>query len=550
MGFDIPVGATATWRNKDHDEPVIITGIRGEHDGIRYYSIEGGATGIPANELIYTNGADKPDFNRMAAEVLHKPEDLLPSRPGVQAPVPSLPPSVIPPSGLAETACFWLDDYIKFSKKWSPRAHDDFHESVGLWLLSTIAARRVAIDLGKRRYTSLYIALTSRTSVFAKSTTAEIAQETLAQVGLSFMLAPDDSTPQAFIRSLTYRLPGDWEGLSTELQDYFKKRVAFAAQKGWFFDEFGQKVNAMMREGGHMADFRGLLRKFDDTPVTYEYDSISRGKDIVYSPYLALLANLTPADLVSHAKRGSALWNDGFWARFAFLTPPLSAVRKNGRFPGEERHIPPELTDPLRLWHRRLGVPEVEVAERDDDNGKVKYDLLVTPPKPHMCIMGKGVYDAYYGYNDALIDLVTQSNLTDLDGNYARLPEKALRVAMLLASLENEERIEMKHWARAQQIAETWRRNLHNLYDQVVGNAEESIAIALEDRIMGQIAEKGPRTMRELVQGIRGLDSTQAKDTVMALLSAGFVQKIRDGKSERYGLIAEQPDQQSVDVDV
>ena len=31
-------------------------------------------------------------------------------------------------------------------------------------------------------------------------------------------------------------------------------------------DEFGQKVSAMMREGSFMADFRGLLRKFDDCP--------------------------------------------------------------------------------------------------------------------------------------------------------------------------------------------------------------------------------------------------------------------------------------------
>src|SRR5207248_11561637 len=59
------------------------------------------------------------------------------------------------------------------SSKWSPRAYDGFHEAVGLWILSTIAARRVALAHGGRRYTPLFIALTARTSLYSKSTTAD-----------------------------------------------------------------------------------------------------------------------------------------------------------------------------------------------------------------------------------------------------------------------------------------------------------------------------------------------------------------------------------------
>lgn len=494
---------------------------------------------------IHTNG--KPvDFASMVDEVYHDHADLMPIRPTVQAPLPPLPDKVKHDPAMAATACTWLDDYVLFSRKWSPRAHDDFHESVGLWLLSTVAARRVAIDMGKRRYTSLNIALTARTSVFSKTTTAEIAQAVLEQAGLAFLMAPDDSTPQAFIRSMTYRLPSDWADLSDDLKDHYKKKLAFAAQKGWYFDEFGQKVSAMMREGGHMADFRGLLRKFDDTPPLYEYDTIGRGKDVVHAPYLALLANLTPADLQPYAKRNSALWNDGFWARFAFLTPPVGAERRNGRFPSGERVVPHELAGPLRYWHTRLGVPVVEVTERESDGVKPKFDMLVAPPQPKMCILADGVFEAFYDYSDALIDLVALSNLTDLDGNYSRLPEKAMRVAMLLASFDNNERIEMRHWARAQQVAEVWRRNLHNLYDQVVSNAEEPLIIAMEDRIMKQINENGPRTIREMVQGIRGLDSGQAKIITKSLQEAGFLQMARDGRSERFSLIV---DLASVDVD-
>lgn len=469
----------------------------------------------------------------------HTAEDLIPERikPLATIGMPELPVAARHDPKLAAVASPWLDAYIAYSRIWSPRAHDDFHESVGLWTLSTVAARRVAIDFGKRRFTSLYIALASRTSVFAKSTTAEIAQSLLKAAGLSHMLAPDDATPQAFVRGMTYQVPMEYGDMDTQKQEERKRKVAFAAQKGWYFDEFGQKVSAMMRDGGFMADFRGLLRKFDDTPDTYEYETIGRGNDTVYSPYLALLANLTPADLQPYAKRGSALWNDGFWARFAFVTPPLNAVRKNERFPQQQRIIPAKLVTPIIQWHKHLGIPDVQMIDRG-----TKYEAIVDHHEPQICILGTGVYDAYYRYNDALIDIVTQSGLTDLDGNYARLPEKAMRVAMLLASLENGGKVELRHWHRAQQVAEVWRLNLHNLYEQITNqDGETPKIVAMEDRICRLIAEKGPRTIREIVQGVRGLDSNQARVIVKSMTEAGFLAQMKDGaKSERYRLEAEQ----------
>lgn len=492
---------------------------------------------IPMPVVSEPNTNGKVSVADMLASSLHSPEDLLPTRPTLESFIPALPASVEQDPALAAKASPWLDAYVKFSQQWSPRSHDDFHESVGLWLLSTIAARRVALDLGKRRYTSLYIALASRTSVFAKSTTAEIAQAVLKEINLSFLMTPDDSTPQAFVKGMTYKLPENWEQLPEDIRQQRMLRYAFVAQCSWFFDEFGQKVAQMMRDNGFMADFRGLLRKFDDTPEVYEYQTVNR-TDVVYAPYLALLANLTPADLKPYAKRGSSLWNDGFWARFAFLSPAPHTERKNGRFPNMQRDIPQSITLPLRRWHDRLGVQKAQIITREADF-KSFTEVLAQPPISHQCTLGPGVYDAYYEYNDALISIVAQSNLTDLDGNYSRLPEKALRVAMLLASLENNNHIEMRHWARAQQVAETWRVNLHNLYDQVVGNAEESKGVVIEDRILKLIAEKGPRTKRELCQGIWGLDSNQVNILIKSMIESGFIAPMKDGRTERYRLVVE-----------
>lgn len=482
----------------------------------------------------------------VVAENIPGQPDEIPERPTITCDIPPLPKHVQHNPELASTASRWLDEYIAFSRLWSPRAHDDFHESVGLWLLSAVAARRVCLDFGKRRYTNLYIALTARTSVFSKSTTAEIAQAIMKQADLIFMMAPDDATPQAFVRGMVHKLPADWADLSELDKQRKLHRYSFAAQKAWYFDEFGQKIDSMMRQGGFMSDFRSLLRKFDDCPDLYEYETVGRGSDTVKSPYLALLVNMTPADLEPYAKKGSALWNDGFWARFAFLTPPANSPRKNGRFPDWERVIPNTLSEPLRLWHERLGVPEARLIERESNTGRKSYELVVTALREKLCVFGPGVRDAFYAYNDALLDIIAKSELTDLDGNYARLPEKALRVAMILASFENDDLIEMKHWARAQQIAEGWRTNLHNLYTQVINKAKPPEAkerLEWEDKILALIANKGPRTIREMCQGLSGMDTKTANDTVKQMVEAGYLDSFKSGRTDRYAIAkVESPD--------
>lgn len=116
--------------------------------------------------------------------------------------VPPLPPSARLPPELGTDASPWLDEYIAFSRTWSPRSHDGFHEGSGLWLLSTIAARRVLVPYGRARYTNLYIVLAGRTTLHAKSSATEIARDTLHACHLDYLLAPDEATPQSLIRAL------------------------------------------------------------------------------------------------------------------------------------------------------------------------------------------------------------------------------------------------------------------------------------------------------------------------------------------------------------
>lgn len=464
-----------------------------------------------------------------------RPTDFILKRQPEQIEVSPLPVSAQLPIEMSSGACPWLDEYVNFSRRWSPRGHDEYHTATGLWLLSTVAARRVYANLGRRRYTNLYISLAGRTSVHSKTTTARVGIDLLKAAGLKYLLTADESTPQKFVKDMTYTISEKWREMSEELQQYWLHKMAFAGQRGWYYDEFGQKVDSMMRQNGIMSDYRGLFRRFDENEDVYDYGTIGRGNDVIYSPYLALLANITPADLKPFAKRGGALWNDGFWARFAFVAPPENAERNRGRFPTEEKTHPLELLKPIVDWHNRLGYQMPTVIERQGE--LIPFEIKGQPQIENEIGYGSDVYEAFYAYDEAMLDIVSSHEANDLDGNYTRLPEKAFRIAILLASFSGSPKIEMRHWAKAQQISELWRANLHNLYAQVTSNSDSKTQdqVNLEDSVMDLLAKRGPSTKREMMQYISGKqDSETINRTVKSMVDAGVIIMQQNGRAEKY----------------
>ena len=97
---------------------------------------------------------------------------------------------------------------------------------MALWVLSTVAARRVKLDFGGERYPSLYLANVARSSLWTKSTAHHIGSALLDACGLSFLLAPDEATPQALLAKMS--LPPtvtDWDVKPIEEQE----RASFGA---------------------------------------------------------------------------------------------------------------------------------------------------------------------------------------------------------------------------------------------------------------------------------------------------------------------------------
>src|SRR5438094_2755941 len=96
-------------------------------------------------------------------------------------------------------------------------------------------------------------------------------------------------------------------------------------------------------------------------------------------------------------------------------------------------------------------------------------------PQNNIYWSGSGVKEAHQAYYEELQRIDAEHNLDKrVSSNYVRFPDMALKIAMLLASLENNNQMDIRHWHRGLQIVEGWRHNLHELIAQLSTEAHEN----------------------------------------------------------------------------
>jgi hypothetical protein len=408
------------------------------------------------------------------------------------------------PSGLSRGACPELDIYERFSRQASPEGYDDFHLFCGLWGFSTVAARRVHLSLqGGPVYSNLMIALCADSSMFAKSVTARVMKNILTRAGLSYLIGPDYITPQKLLSNMAgVHVPASYDELSPEKQEHVRRKLAMPGQRGLYFDEFGKFVQSMLRKSSVMADFADIFLKFNDCPPLYETDTIARGGEPIESPYIALLGSMTPPNLKENARSGADFWTDGTWARFSFIAapPPSPETVKFHPFESGELLPPQSLIEALINWHHRLGIPEcqlIPVLKNDEPTGKYRIERAPLPQTA--CRIDDDAHEAYQRYYVALKQMCLSFPHRDFNGSYTRLPEVAMRMAVVMASLSNNNHIQMRHWARAQELAEVLRRNLHELYAQVNAPISQfSEKATIEDEIKRHLHKHGALTLNAI----------------------------------------------------
>ena len=465
---------------------------------------------------------------------------------------PTLPAYATIDDQVGVDACPWLDEYVAYSCKWSTRAWSSFHTAVGLWVMSTIAARRVMVEggAGQMHHTGLFLLLTAPTSTYAKTTTARIGLDAITDAGLSHLLLPDDLTPQALVRrmsSTSVELP---TSVTPKTKDIAECVLQFAAQRGWVYEEFGSKLTAMMNDASNHSEYKRLFRVIYDSLPTFETETLTRGNEKIYRPYIALLGNLTPADLVRYAGKNNNLWNDGFWPRFIFASPPKDTAAEYTTAPTGKRLTPQNITAPLRDWHLSMRIPEIETrvdAVEKEKRRKTadvkkpdvveKYVMTKDPDAHPETVIGwdDDARNARDAYDKAMVTMC-RTIPEDLRGLYTRQPNKALRIAGLFASMAGSSTITLSHYARAQSIMESFRAELHNVYDTTATTTVETGARKIEDKLIQMIGVNVTGVTKRDIYRRSHLDTDTVDKTLLRLQSNGIITRTNEGKTTIYTL--------------
>jgi hypothetical protein len=482
--------------------------------------------------------------------------------------IPALPPEIEALMAQADTASPTLDRMIAFLSYWCTRSYDGYHEAVALWVLSAIAARRVWLDWRNGVWTPLYILLVSGSTTHAKTEAAKYGKKILEACGLGYLLAPDEITPQKLLYNMGGgSVPRNYATKDAQGKEYIRLNKAFSGQKGWLYDEFGNKLQEIMHAKGYAAMLYSLLKQLYDCKTSYEYDTLARENEIIDMPYLSVIGTATPKCLEPIASTKSAVWTDGMFARLSFVVPPKNELKLQSA-PHEHCSVPGDICQALINWHWRLGFPDCQIVDarekeellaqaygEDDKKNKKKEKKFEQPYEiekgalPQIAIkMRPAVYHAQDAYYKALATIGLAAQLDErFTSTYGRLPEKALRIAMLLASVEGCEWIEMNHWARAMQITEHWRVDFHELIAQISTDAASTHNYGdMEDQILDVLTKlpEGRRVNARFVAqqtvALRKLGSPEIRKRLEEMvITYGIVQE-GAGKGALFGLRAKE----------
>lgn len=349
----------------------------------------------------------------------------------------------------------WLDNYIAYSKRRSPRGYNTLHEMSGLFTLSGTVGGRVRVVHGRTHGTGLYFIGCAISSDYAKSTTVNIARAVMDKAGLWWRFGPDMMTPQLMLSFMA-----DPKGSADENQKAEKElshpssrraaRRYHEGQLSWIYDEFSQKLSAMMKDFGPYAEFHGILRKFNERPDSFEYGTRTFGFERVTYPSLTLMGLTTPAELRKFGGIGGQLWRDGFFARFVMAGPSTSDTPQITPPEDDIPKIPYNVIEPLATLNQRLGFR------------KSYHDPIpVLRMNPTL-----EVKQMFYQYELFLHEM--GNNKDDLKPSYKRLAvEHCPKFAALLAAVDGLENVEERHALRAIEIGERVRFGLDSLYDQL-----------------------------------------------------------------------------------
>lgn len=406
--------------------------------------------------------------------------------------MPSLPDDAALPDRLLnnlDSSGQWLTTYIDFACKAAPMSPREYHEVLGLTLLSAAIARRVVLYASTDEiYPNLYALLVGPSTIIKKSTAFRIAHKVLSKAELRRLRLSDSVTPESLIDELTGELPGNFEKLEDTDREEIERGRVFAGQRAWLMEEASSLFDAFGRE--HLAALRNFVLDLYDCPDRRDFSTRGSGLRIIKRAYLTICGPSTYAAMKRHFKN-PLYWEDGVFSRFVFATP-VSLPTQYIFYP-DRLEVPNDLAESLRV----LALDKLPLPEKASNKAI----------EPLTVALSDGVWERWRAYGQALeFDLLKTNQVPpQLHPNYGRLKMSAMKAALCLATIDwamsntrKPPTVTLRHWARAQVIAESWRASLHRLQFTVERNSSEDFYETISRKLSPTLV----RTQREIGQAL------------------------------------------------
>ena len=388
----------------------------------------------------------------------------------------------------------WLTEYCRFAAHAAPMSPPELHSLLGLGALSTSIARRVIVRRGTVSvHANVYGLFVAPSTLYHKSTGFSVGRQLLTQAGLEHLLLPEMQTPESLVIELGLQQPPTFNQWPKDAKALWLIERSFAAQRSLWLDEASRLFDSFSRD--YTAALRTLVLQLYECPDRETFQTVSRGRQAVEQACLSVIGATTPAAIKNLLQREGA-WSDGLWPRFALVTP-------RGALP-DFKFLPAAVSPPARLVeslkmlaNEALPMPHAALS----DEG-VKLDRV----QPLLAQVEPAALECWEAYSKALSHTLLEQRLVDeqLFASYGRLPMMAMKVALLLATMDWAEEaargfapvIRFSHWQAAQLICEEWRASLHRLVSLSQTTSEER----LQDRILQRVtyASGAGITLRDL----------------------------------------------------
>lgn len=417
----------------------------------------------------------------------------------------------------------WLDEYIAYASTVAPTMVPEFHQLAGLFAAGTATARRLCLRYrAGTLYPNLY-ALFVAPSGYGKTTAFGALKAAVHAAGMDHLFLTDQMTPENLLSQMSTKLPASLPQWDPAAQKQWLRERAFAAQRGWMLDESAFLFDSLARE--YMTGLLGLLLKFYDCPPVASRETQGGGRVLVQNVSLSFFGASTTSNMRPHFQN-EKWWSDGLWGRFALVVPGRNAVWVDD---DEARSIPVPVSvvRGLRQIFTMFGQPEARLVDED----KRQVVEIIGQREPVDVMLAPGVYSAWQIYRKAMaFDIGTSPTLDEpLRGSYSRFATHAMKVAMIFAVMDAttpDVLVTLAHYARGQQIAESWRACMHQVWNHEMRIDERQLA----DRALVKVrAAPVGLTARQLQQQLNRT-SKEITDVLQLLQADGLVVSGRTGK--------------------